>query len=229
MSDHWKQYIGTEESHLTGFSLDEREVLIHHSIKNDLNGLIEAAAQAGLPITIVSSFRSFEHQLKIWNEKWQGHRAVLSRHGRQLNVEQLSNIEKYKAISLWSALPGLSRHHWGTDLDIFSKRAITDGHKVELTPEEFSKNGVCDHLNNWLSENLQNYGFFRPYRVYQQGVSCEPWHISHISVANNMLNNFPYDHCRSWLAKSHILDKDFILDHFEHYKAKYFLNICNYP
>ena len=227
MSDNWKRYIGAENSHLVDFGLPDCDAFIHQSIKNDLTRLVEAAAEADLPMTIVSSFRSFDQQLKIWNEKWQGHRAILSRHGRRLNVDQPSNIEKYKAISLWSALPGLSRHHWGTDLDIFSKQAITDGHRVELTPEEFSNNGVCYHLNNWLNDNLQKFGFFRPYRIYQQGVSCEPWHISHISTAGKMLNDFPYEQCQSWLAKSHILDKTFILDHFEHYKEKYFLNICD--
>jgi LAS superfamily LD-carboxypeptidase LdcB len=227
MKSTWQQLIGVDDSHLCQLEYRENSnQLVHPEVKIDLQRLLHAAEDDGVTIAIVSSYRSFERQLTIWNEKWQGHRAVVSRHGRTLNLEQLSDIEKYKAICLWSALPGLSRHHWGTDFDIFSQQAIDEGHKVALSPSEFSKGNVCSELNDWLDTNLSRFGFFRPYLTYRQGVSDEPWHISHQSTTHNILNNFPYEECRNWIEKSEIKSRDFIINHLDHYREKYFLNIC---
>jgi len=233
----WQQSIGIDQAHLVNFkivgdvdssveSASSPSFLVHQSIKKDLQNLFSAAKKDGLELTIISSYRSFERQLCIWNDKWQGHRPVYSRHGRPLNVAQMSDMEKYKAISLWSALPGLSRHHWGTDLDIFLEKPIHTGHKVELIPQEFAENGVCHRLKIWMDANLEKFGFFRPYQSYKQGISEEPWHISHRITSENILKNFHYGLCLKHLGKSEIKSKDFICDIFEHYQQKYFLNIC---
>jgi len=230
MSLTWQQSIGIAEEHLVDYEQQSKQnFLIHQAVESDLNQLLIAAKSDDIEISIISSYRSFERQLSIWNEKWQGYRQVFSRHGRPLNIAQMSDMEKYKAISLWSALPGLSRHHWGTDLDIFSASAISQGHKVELIPEEFSTKGVCSELNNWLEKNLSKYGFFRPYLNYQQGVSAEAWHISHISTSDQILKNYPFEQCLEMLNQSGIKSKPFICDKFEHYKTQYFLNICQAP
>jgi len=39
--------------------------------------------------------------------------------------------EKIASILRWSALPGTSRHHWGTDLDIIDAKALTAEMKVQ--------------------------------------------------------------------------------------------------
>jgi LAS superfamily LD-carboxypeptidase LdcB len=228
----WQQSIGITQDHLIDYQqlndqTDNQNFLIHQSITSDLKQLLLAAKNDGVEISIVSSYRSFERQLDIWNDKWQGYRPVFSRHGRPLNITQMADMEKYKAISLWSALPGLSRHHWGTDLDIFSADAIKQGHKVELTPEEFALKGVCCKLNDWLDKNLSKYGFFRPYQNYQQGVSAEAWHISHRATSQEILSNFPFEQCLEHLNQSDIKSRLFICDIFEHYKTQYFLNICD--
>lgn len=231
----WQQSIGLEQQHLNecqqtvSHQQNRQQYLVSKSIQSDLNRLLLAAKNDDIEISVVSSYRSFEQQLSIWNEKWQGYRPVFSRHGRPLNISQMSDMEKYKAISLWSALPGLSRHHWGTDLDIFSAKAITDGHKVELTSEEFSDKGVCCELNDWLDSNLSQYGFFRPYSKYQQGVAAEAWHISHIVTSDQILNDFPFEQCLETLNQSDIKSRTFICDIFEHYKTQYFLNISPAP
>ena len=223
----WQQSIGIDEQHLIDCEKQSNQnFLIHHAIESDLKQLLLAAKNDDIEILIISSYRSFERQLSIWNEKWQGYRPVFSRHGRPLNIAQMSDMEKYKAISLWSALPGLSRHHWGTDLDIFSAKAISQGHKVELIPDEFSTKGVCGELNNWLDKNLSKYGFFRPYLKYQQGISEEPWHISHIASSEIILKDYPFEQCLETLNQSDIKSRPFILDVFEHYCERYFLNIC---
>ena len=125
MTITWQQSIGLDFQHLCDFKygLESQNVYpqINTHIRNDLENLFSQAKLDDVEITIVSSFRSFERQLTIWNDKWLGYRPVYSKQGRPLNIDKMSSIEKYKSIALWSALPGLSRHHWGTDLDIFSK------------------------------------------------------------------------------------------------------------
>ncbi len=232
MNLSWQQSIGLEQQHLIecqhsdNHQPNSQKYRIAKSIQSDLSRLLLAARNDNVEISIVSSYRSFEQQLSIWNDKWRGYRPVFSRHGRPLNITQMSNMEKYKAISLWSALPGMSRHHWGTDLDIFSKKAIKEGHKVELIPDEFSPKGVCVELNHWLNRNLPKYGFFRPYLNYQQGVSAEAWHISHIKTSKQILSTFPFEQCLKTLNQSDIKSRIFISEHFENYKTQYFLNIC---
>ena len=42
----------------------------------------------------------------------------------------------------WSAIPGSSRHHWGTDLDVYDAAAVTPDYQVQLTPQEWK--ALCD-------------------------------------------------------------------------------------
>lgn len=222
-----RQAMGLESSHLVEFNTPyQTGLLVHPGIIDDLKALLSQAEKDGLPLCLVSAFRSFDRQMQIWNDKWMGFKPVYSRHGRPLNIDPLSDMEKYKAISLWSALPGLSRHHWGSDLDIFLKAPIDAGYKVQLTPEEFGANGVCSELEQWLEENLESFGFFRPYRVYQQGVSQEPWHISHHQTARLILQNFDRLACRQVLGQSGIAASQFIHNQFDHYYQHYFCNLC---
>jgi LAS superfamily LD-carboxypeptidase LdcB len=76
--------------------------------------LREAAAADGIDLTIVSSFRDFARQEAIWNAKYRGERPLLDRQERELDAARLDVRERVDAILLWSALPGASRHHWGT-------------------------------------------------------------------------------------------------------------------
>lgn len=226
MSLTWQQSIGIEESHLTNFNChSNKPQLVNSTVINSLLRLLKQADKDGLSISIISGYRSFERQLTIWNDKWQGYQPVYSRQGRPLNILQMSEIEKYKAISLWSALPGLSRHHWGTDFDIFASKPIHDGYQVQLTPEEFLTNGPCYQLNSWLDEKIESFGFFRPYAKYQQGVSAEPWHISHINSSQEIIKNFDKESCQNHLKSSGIKCANFIDGQFEHYYQQYFSNI----
>jgi hypothetical protein len=48
---------------------------------------------------------------------------LLDAHNQPLDALQLGETERLHAILHWSALPGTSRHHWGTDLDIYDPTA----------------------------------------------------------------------------------------------------------
>ncbi len=230
MTITWQQSIGLEIQHLCDFKCDpkseETYPQINSQIQSDLEKLFLQAKLDNVEITIISAFRSFEKQLAIWNDKWRGYRPVYSKQGRPLNIDRMSSIEKYKSIALWSALPGLSRHHWGTDLDVFSKKAVEHSYDVQLTEKEFSKNGICATLNQWLNENLEKFGFFRPYSEFKGGVAVEPWHISHIKESQLILKNFDFPALRQHLCKSDICNNEFIVGKLSHYKKYYFENIC---
>ena len=227
MSLTWQQAIGIETSHLVELN-DSRHknFYVHKDVIEPLKSLLAQAEKDGQAIQLVSGFRDFDRQLQIWNDKWQGFRPVYSRHGRPLNITSMSDIEKYKALSLWSAIPGLSRHHWGTDFDLFSAKSIDAGHKVELVPEEFGHGGPCAELEHWLQENLASFGFFRPYRDFRGGICEEPWHISHQSTSQAILDDFAYPEWQSYIKSSSIKSAGFIAEQLEHYKEKYFCNIC---
>ena len=44
--------------------------------------------------------------------------------GRAVVLAHLSPLEQLQAILRFSALPGTSRHHWGTDLDVYDAAVI---------------------------------------------------------------------------------------------------------
>ena len=103
---------------------------------------LRRAAQAeGIDLAPTSSFRDFARQLAIWNGKFSGERPMQGAGGAQLDAATLTPRERIDAILLWSALPGASRHHWGTDLDLVDRNASEAGYQIKLTPEEFAPGG----------------------------------------------------------------------------------------
>lgn len=145
--------------------------------------LREAATQAGINLHVASAFRSFDQQLSIWQAKWQGRRVLLDAQGRALDPATLDDAARVGAILEWSALPGASRHHWGSDFDVFDKAAMPNSYDLQLIPSEYSREGIFAHLTGWLDVNMARFGFFRPYDAERGGVHPEPWHLSFAPVA----------------------------------------------
>ena len=121
-------------------------------------------AKEGLNCDIVSSFRNLTRPLSIWERKWTGQLPIRDCSGLVVSPDSLSDIEKINTILTWSALPGASRHHWRTDIDVYDKDAVTKTNwQFELIPDEYVGSGPCSSLNHFLNENLHKYGFYRPY------------------------------------------------------------------
>ena len=130
---------GSTETHLEGLDrslLKGSEFLVHKQVVEPLRELRTAALQTGFELTLCSAFRSFDRQLQIWNGKVSGKRPVMDGNGEPINNEALSPWSLIQAILRWSALPGASRHHWGTDFDIYDMRTMPEGYKLQLTPDE---------------------------------------------------------------------------------------------
>lgn len=169
------------------------------------------AKKHGFEPKIDSGYRSFERQLTIWNEKVSGKRKVLDKNGKPVNIGELSEPELMKTILLWSALPGTSRHEWGTDIDVIDAAAVPEGYEAELTIEE--SYGVFGNFHKWLDTNLSD---FR--RVFLPGVGRvqpEPWHLSYAPEARKIEQAFTAENLAERLSNSGILLLPQILDNLD--------------
>jgi len=212
---------GLSSSHL----VELQNHRLHRDIVNDFLALQQGAKEAGIELTIASSFRDFHRQSAIWNAKFQGLRPVYTLEQQTVDLASLSDTEKCHAIMLYSALPGASRHHFGTDLDIYDTRPIDDDYQLQLTPDEYSPTGPFAKLAAWLDDNLEKYGFYRPYKEYKGGVAPEPWHISHIGVSAKMMQYLSVATLQQSIAQSELSGKQAILAELNTLYERYVLNI----
>ena len=151
--------------------------------------LQQRAQAAGWGLSVASGYRSFQRQLAIFNAKAAGRRAVLDDAGRRLDSSTLSQNDWLHAILRFSALPGTSRHHWGTDFDFWDPSAVQRDYKLRLEASEYQVGGGFSGINEWLNEQIARddaEGFFRPYSKDLGGVAPEPWHISFRPVARRL-------------------------------------------
>jgi LAS superfamily LD-carboxypeptidase LdcB len=184
-------------------------------------GLRRAARAAGIDLRAASSFRDFDRQLAIWNGKYSGTRALLDAAGRPLDPSLLSPEERLDAILRWSALPGASRHHWGTDVDFIDANAIKPGIQVQLIAAEYAPTGPFGPLLEWLCELAPRFGFFRPYRGELSGAQAEAWHWSFAPLAEGARRQLTPAVLEEALAAAPILGKEFVLARLDELHARY--------
>lgn len=187
--------------------------------------LQQAAQNDGIDLQIVSSFRDFQRQCAIWNKKWRGETPLLDRDGQPLCYESLSDVQKMHAILMWSALPGTSRHHWGSDLDVYDKTAVQAwSGRFSLVESEYTEGGPCYQLNQWLNQHMHTYGFMRPFAEYRGGVAQEPWHLSHQPSAKAFEQQRSLASLVQAIENSELEGKATVLAHVEEIYHRYVLN-----
>lgn len=190
---------------------------LHRAVVAPYFELVERAAKAGIDLRLASGFRSFDRQLTIWNAKVSGERPVTDDQGRIIPLSGLDDLERIFVILRWSALPGASRHHWGTDVDVWDGAAVALDYRVQLSPGEYNAGGVFHGLSLWLDEALSegNTGFFRPYVRDCGGLAPEPWHLSYRPVADTYQARVKIESLYADLVQADILLKDALLAHLE--------------
>lgn len=195
---------GKTQTHLTpafgGFLFDP-------AAADALRILSKRASENGFELKVLSSFRDYDKQKNIWNAKASGKRVLLDSQGHPLNFHELSKEQVVEAIMRWSAFPGASRHHWGTDLDVYDARAVASDYKVELTPQEVS--GVFYPFYAWLDELIARddaEGFFRPYDQDRGGVAPEAWHLSYRPSAKKYEEAYTLEFFKQHLLNCHDVD-----------------------
>ena len=200
---------GRARSHV--IDLEAPRSTLHYEAVAAFLAMREAAAREQIDLQAASSFRDFAAQLKIWNQKWEGTRPVYDRDGRKLERSEVPDAAWVDAILRWSAIPGGSRHHWGSDLDIVDWAAIPQGYRLQLIPEEYAPQGIFGGLTAWLDANMRRFGFFRPYSSERGGVGPEPWHLSYAPVSMPALESLSLSMLRRTLTDSALQGKSQVL------------------
>ncbi|MGF1833853.1 M15 family metallopeptidase [Photobacterium sanguinicancri] len=215
---------------LTGQSTDHlvshQQHFIHQAIEPDFLAMQQAAKVAGFELCLASGFRSFERQQMIWDNKFNGLRPILDHNSQPLDPELLSDKEKIMAILRWSALPGASRHHWGTDIDIYARNCLPVGVQLQLEPWEYQDGGHQAELTQWLTEHMAKYGFYLPYKNDLGGVSAEPWHLSYHTVSQPLLQHFTLELLHRTINQSQVAGKSQILANLDSIYNRFIINIC---
>lgn len=220
-----KALTGQARNHLAEVTTLHQTLLAEQKVHNDLIALVNAASAAGFQLSVASGFRDFSRQLQIWNNKFTGRRPILSSEGQPLDATLLTDTEKLFAILRWSALPGASRHHWGTDFDIYAPNLLPANTSLQLEPWEYLT-GHQAEFYFWLQENLTRYGFFFPYAKDLGGVAPEPWHISHIQRSQAYMSAATPAIIASALRAASLSGKGVVLGVLESIYTQYITNIC---
>lgn len=187
---------------------------LHRDVLEPWQQLVCAARVAGFDLALASGFRSFHRQQLIWDAKISGQRAILDVNGYSIDLGSLSARGKINSIMRWSALPGTSRHHWGTDMDIYDRAAVPDDYCLKLVAEEYIGNGPFSSMLRWLKDYLHNTDaptFMFPYINDNNGVMPEPWHLSYLPVARKYQQAWSLELLQATLRESDILEKTTVL------------------
>lgn len=212
---------GTDNSFM---DYDSFSVPVHREVVKPFLVLQSKARQQGFELSIASGYRSFDRQLLIWNEKVSGVRPVIDDHGNTIDLKELSPWQQVQAILRWSALPGTSRHHWGTDLDVFDKAAVAEDYQLQLSVDEVADSGPFGPMHLWLDQQILNQqaeGFFRPYNVDRGGVSPERWHLSYGPLARSMQSSLDVDGLRKLWESVPLSHSETIIAHMDEILERY--------
>jgi LAS superfamily LD-carboxypeptidase LdcB len=135
-----------------------------------------AAQKEGISLKIISAARNFDAQKGIWEAKWNGSRIL----SNGQNAAKAYPVAKDRALKIleYSAMPGASRHHWGTDIDLNN------------LSDQWFQQGEGKKIYTWLVKNAGNFGFCQPYsaknELRPEGYNEEKWHWSYMPISKKL-------------------------------------------
>jgi len=149
---------------------------MHRETKLALKQMSDAAASENIKIEVVSAYRSFQRQKEIFERKY-----------KRFTADGLAPLDAIKKIIAYSTIPGTSRHHWGTDIDIIDGNAPRPSSVLQA--KNFHGNGPFCKMKEWLDKNAESFGFYEVYtdNPSRKGFEYEPWHFSFAAVSIPML------------------------------------------
>ena len=150
--------------------------LLHRQTYAAFERMHVAAKADGVTLTMVSATRNFERQKQIWEAKWNGQRLL---EGTEKADEVYPDpADRARAILRYSSMPGTSRHHWGTDIDL---NDLNNG---------YFASGEGLRVYEWLTTHAAEYGFCQPYTAKgaarPNGYEEEKWHWSYLPLATKL-------------------------------------------
>ena len=141
---------------------------IQEEVLNAYLKMRTVALAEGVNLLIISGTRTFYDQKAIWERKWETNFA-----------ETKDSLATANKILLFSSMPGTSRHHWGTDIDLNSLEDI------------YFQSGEGLKIYNWLKAHAGEYGFCQTYsdkvETNRTGYSMEKWHWSYMPLSSKYL------------------------------------------
>ncbi len=158
--------------------------------------MYQAAYKDGFKLVIVSATRNFDYQKNIWERKWKQKAKIADKAKRTIEILK------------YSAMPGTSRHHWGTEVDL------------NVLENSFYTKGEGKKIFDWMMKNAHKYGFYRPYTAGRPyGYNEEKWHWSYTPVSKtytkyakeNMKDKFISGFSGAETAKKIAVTKKYIL------------------
>lgn len=192
--DHWplpqRETLGLSSEHV----LFRDRVGLAAETWQAFDRLATRAKRQGFELSVASGFRDYGRQLTLFNGKAEGVRPVEDDGGTVLTRGDWDDAQWLHFILRFSALPGTSRHHWGSDLDVFDRRALRANEALSLSPAIYSGSGPMAPLSQWLSDVIDRddaEGFFRPYVHDMGGVAPEAWHLSYMPRADAYKQRLP--------------------------------------
>ncbi len=133
--------------------------------------MYQAAKKEGVNLKIISASRTFEEQKWIWEDKWKKNKATYP-----------ADTSLAKFIMQYSAMPGTSRHHWGTEVDLNS------------TSDSYFATAAGAKVYKWLTDHASEYGFCQTYDSKgisrHEGYNEEKWHWSYFPIADPLLKKY---------------------------------------
>lgn len=162
-----------------------------------------AAKKEGIQIQVASSYRSYQRQEQIWTGKY-----------NRFTKQGLSPIKAIEKIIEYSTIPGTSRHHWGTDVDII--QGGKPKQEDSLLGRHFEKGGIYRELKIWLDANKEKFGFYEVYTndPARKGFKYEPWHLSYKPLSYPMLQEYREIDLKSFLQKHKLKGSDHFTEKF---------------
>ncbi|MGM0635155.1 MAG: M15 family metallopeptidase [Bacteroidota bacterium] len=206
-----EQLLGKNNSHLEIFEDQQVEKQTLVAFKK----MKAAAKKDGINIKIISGYRSFDRQKQIFENKY-----------RKFSAQGNSALESVQKIITYSSIPGTSRHHWGTDIDIIDANQATPKGDI-LIAENYETGVYCD-LYDWMLNNAADFGFELVYTKDENrgGFYYEPWHFSYRPVAEKMLASYLAFQPENAIYNSNILGiNDLGINFLKDYLQEYALGI----
>lgn len=148
-------------------------IYLRTEVLSAFKALHEAAIDEGLDIIILSGTRSFTYQQSIWERKWEKPRYM-----------GWDALDKALDILTYSSMPGTSRHHWGTDIDL------------NALENAYFESGEGREVYEFLNRCAPTFGFQQVYTSKdmpnspRSGYEEEKWHWSFMPVSIPMLNAY---------------------------------------
>ena len=151
------------------YSYNNRTQYLRIEACDSLEAMCESALADGIRLRVRSATRNFEDQCYFWNRDWK----KTNKNGAQGCIDVMRIV----------AMPGVSRHHWGTEVDIDGL-----GNSKKLASIENNKRYA------WLKKNAAKFGYYQCYDSdsSRTGYQEETWHWSFYPLSEEMTRAMVY-------------------------------------